>query len=117
MTSSSRALEFDVLGESWFVMGATLSKISICFFFFRVLGSARHWKYALGAVICVMAVVDFIFALMIDLQCRPLHKLWNPSIEGECWDPSVLLGFGYFQGSKSKVNSLRREITFADSSV
>ncbi|KAL1877601.1 hypothetical protein VTK73DRAFT_8510 [Phialemonium thermophilum] len=98
MPDPARALEFDVLGQPWFMMGSTLAKISICLFFIRLLGSSRHWRIFLGAMIFFMAVVNLTFSLTVNLQCRPLEKFWNPDTEGECWDPSVQLDFGYFQG-------------------
>lgn len=66
----------------------------------RLLGSARHWRILLGVMIFFMAVVNLTFSLTTNLQCRPLEKLWNPSTPGVCWDPSVQLNFGYFQGGE-----------------
>jgi len=100
MKTSSSALEFDVLGQPWLMMGATLSKISICLFFIRVL-SARRWRILLMSLIFLMAIINLIFSMTVNLQCRPLEKLWNPQTDGSCWDPSVQLNFGYFQGAFS----------------
>jgi len=93
-----RALEFDVLGQPWYLMSATLSKISICLFFISILGRDRQWKILLGFLIFLMAGVNFSFSLAMNLQCRPLEKLWRPNVAGDCWDPRVQLNFGYFQG-------------------
>ena len=95
--TSASALEFDVLGQPWLMMGATLSKISICLFFIRLL-SARRWRILLGIMIFSMALVNLTFSLTVNLQCRPLEKLWKPQTDGACWDASVQLNFGYFQG-------------------
>ncbi|KAK0626345.1 hypothetical protein B0T14DRAFT_492690 [Immersiella caudata] len=97
----SRALEFDVLGQPWYLMSATLSKISICLLFISLLGRDRQWKILLGFLIFLMAGVNFSFSLAMNLQCRPLEKLWRPNVAGDCWDPSVQLNFGYFQGAFS----------------
>lgn len=99
MNTSSSALQFDVLGQPWIMMAATLSKISICLYFTRLLG--RQWRILLGIMIFLMAIVNLTFSLTVNLQCRPLEKLWNPQSEGVCWDPSVQLNFGYFQGAFS----------------
>jgi hypothetical protein len=97
----SRALEFDVLGQPWYLMSATLSKIAICLLFISLLGRDRQWKILLGFLIFLMAGVNFSFSLAMNLQCRPLEKLWRPNVAGDCWDPSVQLNFGYFQGAFS----------------
>jgi len=101
MTDSARALEFDWLGQPWFMMGATLAKISICLFFIRLVGAVRQWRILLCAQIFLMAVVNLAFSLTTNLQCRPLEKLWKPEVLGNCWDPSVQLNIGYFQGAFS----------------
>ncbi|KAK3986634.1 hypothetical protein QBC44DRAFT_402039 [Cladorrhinum sp. PSN332] len=97
----ARALEFDILGQPWYLMSVTLSKISICLFFMKLLGRARQWRILLGVLIFFMAVVNLTFSLTVNLQCRPLEKLWNPEVEGSCWNPSVQRDFGYFQGAFS----------------
>lgn len=98
MNSSARALEFDFLGQPWFMMGATLAKISICLFFIRLVGGVKQWRILLGVMITLMAIVNFAFSLTTNLQCRPLEKLWNPTVDGQCWDPNLQLDIGYFQG-------------------
>lgn len=96
----ARAAEFDILGKPWYLMSDTLSKISICLLFIVLLRGGRQWRILLSVLIFLMAAVNFSFALTVNLQCRPLEKLWNPSVDGVCWDPNVQLNFGYFQGGK-----------------
>lgn len=100
-TSSMQALEYDVLGQPWFFLGATLAKVSICLFFIRITGGVKLWRVLLMALVVMLVVVNFAFALTSNLQCRPLEKLWNMNANGECWDPSVQLGLGYFRGAFS----------------
>lgn len=95
-----------MLGQPWFLMSATLSKISICLFFFGLLRRARQWRILLSVLIVVMAAVNFAFALAVNLQCRPLEKVWRPDVEGRCSDPSVQLNFGYFQGGEYPLKGL-----------
>jgi len=95
-----RALEFDLLAQPWYLMSATLSKISMCLFFMSMLGRARHWRILLGVFIFTMAAVNLAFALAVNLQCRPLEMLWRPDAEGECWSPSVQMNIGYAQGGE-----------------
>ncbi|KAM7193401.1 hypothetical protein V8F20_008451 [Naviculisporaceae sp. PSN 640] len=97
----ARAMEFDVLGKPWYLMSDTLSKISICLLFIILLKGTRQWRILLSVLIFLMAAVNFSFALTVNLQCRPLEKLWNPSVDGVCWDPKVQRDFGYFQGAFS----------------
>ncbi|KAL1896591.1 hypothetical protein Sste5346_004625 [Sporothrix stenoceras] len=101
MVDSAHALEFDWLGQPWFMMGTTFAKISIYLFFLRLVGSAKQWRILLSSQILLMAVLNFAFSLTTNLQCRPLDKLWDPAVVGVCWDPSVQQNIGYFQGAFS----------------
>ncbi|KAK3941746.1 hypothetical protein QBC46DRAFT_310871 [Diplogelasinospora grovesii] len=99
---ASKSLQFDVLGQPWYMMSATLSKIAICLLFIRLLGRPfRQWRILLSILIFLMAAVNLTFSMTVNLQCRPLEKLWNPAVAGSCWDPGVQLNFGYFQGAFS----------------
>lgn len=93
-----RALQFDDLAQPWLMFGSTLAKISICFFFLRTIGSRRPWNVVLGGLIVVLAVVNLVFALVANLQCQPLEKLWDPSVPGRCFDPTIEVNISYFQG-------------------
>ncbi|KAK4173541.1 hypothetical protein QBC36DRAFT_303564 [Triangularia setosa] len=99
--SPLRALEYDVLGQPWYLMSVTFSKIAICLFYLGILTSkGKQWRYLLGGLIFVMAVVNLAFALTVNLQCRPLEKMWRGAeVEGACWDPKAQRDFGFFQGA------------------
>ncbi|PLB54861.1 hypothetical protein P170DRAFT_323097, partial [Aspergillus steynii IBT 23096] len=47
-----------------------------------------------------MSILQVIFAMIsvfvVFLQCSPTQKLWNHSVEGRCWDPSVFDDFSYW---------------------
>lgn len=94
----TRAKMFDALAAPWLSFGSTLSKISISFFFLRTIGKNRPWNILLGMLIVVLAVVNLVSALVANLQCRPLEKLWSPEVAGECFDPAVQANIGFFQG-------------------
>src|SRR3569833_1352968 len=98
MSDSAHGLEFDFLGQPRFMMGSTMAKISICLFFIRLVGAVKQWRILLSCQIFFMAVINLAFSLTTNLQCRPLEKLWIPSVPGQCWSPSVQTNIGYFQG-------------------
>ncbi|KAH8198527.1 hypothetical protein TruAng_007306 [Truncatella angustata] len=80
-------------------MGSTLSKVSICLYFLRLVSRIRAWKIVLGTQIVSLLFINFVYCLTTLLQCRPLEKLWNTSIAGNCWSINIQQGFGYFQGA------------------
>ncbi|KAK4242201.1 hypothetical protein C8A03DRAFT_40474 [Achaetomium macrosporum] len=97
----ARALQFNVLGQPWYLISVTLSKISICLFFMDLLRRARQWRLLLAGLIVAMAVINLVFALAVYLQCWPLEKLWNPDVAGDCSGPGIQMSLGYAQGALS----------------
>ena len=89
---------FDYLGQPWFIMGSTLSKISICLFFIRLVGNVRQWVILLASQLVLIAVLNLAFAITANAQCAPVAKLWDPTVSGTCWDPSVEMVIGIVQG-------------------
>jgi hypothetical protein len=96
-----RAMQFDYLAQPWLVFAATLAMISVCLFFLRTLARARPWNYLLGVLIVTLAIVNLAFSLTANLECRPLAKLWEPTLAGQCFDPVIQLNLAYFQGGFS----------------
>jgi len=107
--NSIRAMQFYYLAKPWHMFGTTLGQISICFFFLRTLGRRRPWNVFLGMLILLLALVNLAFALASNLLCRPLEKLWNHEVEGECFDGEAELGTAYFQGGMDFIETLRNE--------
>lgn len=38
-------------------------------------------------------------AIFTWVQCTPIEKAWNTSVEGYCWDVSISVGYGYFNAA------------------
>src|SRR3569833_2442119 len=94
MSDSAHGLEFDFLGQPWFMMGSTMAKISICLFFIRLVGAVKQWRILLSCQFFFMAVINLAFSLTTNLQCHPLVKLWNPSVPGRGGGPGGRTGRG-----------------------
>lgn len=94
-------MQFNVIGQPWYLISSTLSKVSICLFFMTLLRRARQWRILLAGLIVVMGVINLAFALAVYLQCRPLQLVWDPSVAGSCANPSIQVNFGYAQGGRS----------------
>lgn len=44
----------------------------------------------------LQVVLALIPCIIVYVQCTPIEKLWNPSLPGHCWDPSILNDITYF---------------------
>ncbi|KAH6620817.1 hypothetical protein B0J18DRAFT_410656 [Chaetomium sp. MPI-SDFR-AT-0129] len=98
-----RAMMFNVIGQPWYLVSVTLSKISICLFFMALLkrARARQWRVLLAGLIILMAATNLALALAVYLRCQPLAKVWDGALGGSCADPAIQAGFGYAQGAFS----------------
>lgn len=92
-----RAMQYDYLSQPWLMFGTSLAKISVCFYLLRTIGRRRPWNILLGMLIVLSAIVNLAFAMTSNLQCRPLAKLWNPTLEGQCIDAVISLNLRYLQ--------------------
>ncbi|KAI1851756.1 hypothetical protein JX265_010990 [Neoarthrinium moseri] len=93
------AIQFDYLSQPWLNMGSTLSKVSICLFFLRLVSRVKAWRIVLGVQVLLLLLVNLAYSFTTLLQCRPMEKLWDASVAGECWNISIQHGIGYFQGA------------------
>jgi hypothetical protein len=80
-------------------MGSTLSKVSICLFFLRLVSRVKVWRIVLCVLILFLLLVNLAYSFTTLLQCRPLEALWNSDVEGNCWSVESQHGIGYFQGA------------------
>ncbi|KAK4101967.1 hypothetical protein N658DRAFT_470418 [Parathielavia hyrcaniae] len=98
-----RALQFNVIGQPWPLLSATLSKISICLFFMGLWRRARRWRLLMAGLMVAMAAISIVSVPVLFLQCRPLEKAWNPAVAGHCAGSSTQVNFGYAHGGRSSL--------------
>ncbi|KAK4465109.1 hypothetical protein QBC42DRAFT_219432 [Cladorrhinum samala] len=53
------------------------------------------------ACIISMNVIMGLNALLAWIQCKPLKKAWDVTVDGTCWDPKVMPAFNMFAGAYS----------------
>ncbi|KAK9779250.1 hypothetical protein SCAR479_03732 [Seiridium cardinale] len=97
--SFTAVVQFDYLSQPWLNMASALSKVSICFFFLRLVSRVRVWRIVLGLQVVLLLLINLVYCFTTLLQCRPLEKLWNTSVAGECWSINTQHGIGYLQGA------------------
>ena len=94
------ALQYTHLARPWLTLSTTLAQISITFSLLRTLPRRRPRTLLLGALILLLALANLAFALSSNLVCRPLEKLWDVGVEGECFSQGAELGITYLQGGE-----------------
>jgi hypothetical protein len=81
-----------------------LSKVSICQFLLR-LSTVKKTKLraSLYALIGFLVVTHVPFIVLILVQCRPAHRYWNLSADGDCFTSDRVADIVISQGGKSSV--------------
>ena len=85
----------------WIQTFATLTwtKISISIFLLRIPVSKLFIR-PLQAAIVILVVTNIVITLLWIFQCRPIHKVWNGDIPGQCFSLGQLQRIIISQASK-----------------
>ena len=92
--------EYEAISSAFSIMSLCFGKISICMSLLRILQGAswRKLKLTLYVTIIVVSIVNSAVTIMTLVQCRPITKIWNPSIPGSCLNIDVQKDLAYLQG-------------------
>lgn len=95
-----RAVLFEAIGQSFVVMGMATSKMSLGFFFLRIV--QEKWQRAMiWTVMSMLMVASLICTLFFWFRCTPFRYLWDHNIpNGHCGLP--LLPSAIVLGSESR---------------
>ncbi|RYP18470.1 hypothetical protein DL765_003924 [Monosporascus sp. GIB2] len=80
----SEALKWETFGQVAGIMMSGVGKCSVGVFLLRIIRN----KFQIGLIwfLIVSTVFIMLFASIgIVIQCLPVEKSWNPTVEGECW--------------------------------
>jgi hypothetical protein len=81
------------------LMACLLSRISLCLFMMRIVGLFRTYQVILWIVMTLNSITTSASIIQLFAGCRPLEKLWNPSIPGTCLPRHVTTIVGLTQAS------------------
>ena len=76
-----------------------LIKTSVCLFLIRIVNK-RYLVRLLSALSAALIIVNLAVVIALVTQCRPLDKVWDVRIKGQCWKVDVLKAFGWIAGGK-----------------
>lgn len=86
---------------NWFVIWAiSISKTSFAMTLLSLV--VKKWQiWALWFSIISLNVIMGIDAVMQFTQCTPVDRTWDLSVEGTCWDSSIVISYTIFAGAWS----------------
>lgn len=67
----------------------------------RLLNPSKAQRFFMYFLTIGCIIGSILCAIFLWQQCDPPQSLWDPTIEGKCWKPSVAINFFTFVGGKS----------------
>ncbi|KAH7074772.1 hypothetical protein BKA63DRAFT_320877 [Paraphoma chrysanthemicola] len=85
------------IGASVSCFASTFSKISFGITLLRLTEGRLRWFVWFCIVTLFLIMIPS--ALNTWIQCTPMEKAWNASIEGSCWPASITVNYGIFNAA------------------
>lgn len=99
-SSAQSALRASTVGEIFAVWTYPTGKAAVACLLMRVFPWQRL-KWLLWSFVAVNAVFFYLNGVLLLVECRPVAFQWDKTITGgSCWNPEVLVIWGYITGSK-----------------
>ncbi|SPN99516.1 uncharacterized protein DNG_02368 [Cephalotrichum gorgonifer] len=78
----------------WSIFGAAWSKTSFAITLLRITTGKGRWL--IWFIIATVNITLTLAAIIMWVQCNPPRRSYDPFIEGECWDGSVIVFYNSF---------------------
>jgi hypothetical protein len=92
------------IGEVFGLFSVPLSKASFCVTLLRL--TVVPWqRKLLCSIIITVQLTFYSTAVMTLVQCDPIHKLWDITLPGKCWDNRIVIYYSMFVGCKQSLFS------------
>lgn len=78
----------------WSILGTAWSKTSFAITLLRI--SEGRIRWVIWAIIVSVNIILYLAACFMWLQCNPPAKTYTPWLDGECWDPHVIIAYNAF---------------------
>lgn len=85
------------VGASISCFASTFSKISFGVSLLRLTTGSLRWFVWFCIVSLFLVMLPS--AMNTWIQCRPMQKIWDDSIQGSCWPVSVAVNYGIFNAA------------------
>ncbi|KAF2132990.1 hypothetical protein P153DRAFT_333811 [Dothidotthia symphoricarpi CBS 119687] len=93
-------IQYMYIGEFFGFFAMPLGKTSFCVTLLR-LTTVRWQRWILWFIMISFNTTMSLLAVLTWVQCRPVQKLWDSSVEGECWPYKLYMVTGLTIGAYS----------------
>jgi len=80
------------------ILAAVLSKTSFAVTLLRI--TTGYVKVSVWFIIGVMNIAMGLNAIITWVKCNPVHKSWDQSVPGTCWDANAVMVYSIFAAGK-----------------
>ena len=94
-----KELKWHALSQIQLYICTALIKTSFCLFLIRIVNKKYLVRF-LYILCAALLMINLAVVIALVIQCRPLEKVWNVRVHGQCWSVDVLKIFGWIAGSK-----------------
>ncbi|KAL3452753.1 hypothetical protein BJX65DRAFT_319464 [Aspergillus insuetus] len=104
----TQSTKYNWLSQGFHVMSTNWGKVSVGLFLLRIIQKVKNQRHApvMYAGLVLMTLINAVCVYTIYGQCSPTRRLWDQTLEGECFDPEVQRDYAFFQGSASAFSDL-----------
>ncbi|MBE3046855.1 hypothetical protein IMZ48_30870 [Candidatus Bathyarchaeota archaeon] len=78
----------------WSIFGTAWSKTGFAITLLRISEGKVRWL--IWFIIVSVNIILYVAAILMWVQCTPIEKTYTPWLEGDCWDPQVIIVYNSF---------------------
>lgn len=102
------AIRLTNITDPFGIMAFCIPKLAVALLLGRIMTPVqrgRWFLYSMTGGVMIAGILDVIF---LFVQCKPVAALWDPIVAATatCWNPSVIVNYGYFLGGPSPPSKL-----------
>lgn len=79
-----QAMKFEIIGQGVCIFNIVISKAAVSFLLLRIVTRTWHKAFVWFCFVTTGIIVTWC-TIAVFIQCIPVVKVWDPSVDGECW--------------------------------
>ena len=85
-TQVSKSLEWNVISLAFCIGAISSGKVSVALLIYRLQAPSKWRTWLLGFLSVSSVIVAILIVVLEYAQCKPVQKLWVPTLRGSCWN-------------------------------
>ncbi|KAF2874067.1 hypothetical protein BDV95DRAFT_592203 [Massariosphaeria phaeospora] len=94
-----QAIRWEYIAQPFGTFAAVFGRVSLALLLLSIVGNKVWRKWVLWSLVYLQFVIGTVYVVVTFTQCRPLPRLWDKKVHGNCWNILVQRDVAYFQSS------------------